>query len=272
MPESHSSTPIQPEALAGALASLREQSPLVQCLTNIVVANFTANLLLAVGASPAMIDNPAEAEAFAGTADGVLVNLGTPYPDTAEGMAAAIRGAESAGTPWVLDPVAVGGLEWRTSLASQFLASYHPAIIRGNASEIMALAGGAGGRGVESLSSADQALEAATKLAGEYETVAAVSGATDHLTDGTRLVRVSNGHPWLQQVIGTGCGLGALMAGFAAVVGDPLCAAAAATATLTVAADVAAGRATGPGSFEVALLDSLDALTPEGLAHAVQLD
>ncbi|MGH8111643.1 MAG: hydroxyethylthiazole kinase [Rhodanobacteraceae bacterium] len=263
--------PIQPEQLGAALAALRERAPLVQCLTNIVVANFTANVLLAAGASPAMVDNPAEAGAFAGVASGILVNLGTPYPDTAAGMAAAVDGAESAGKPWVLDPVATGVLGWRTSLATGFLADHHPAIVRGNASEILALAGGAGGKGVESLETSEQALDAATALAIDHQTVVAVSGAVDHLTDGERLVRVGNGHPWLTRITGSGCALGALMAAFAAVVDDPLYAATAATATLTVAADVAAARSTGPGSFAVALIDSLAALEPPALVRAVRL-
>lgn len=270
MPQSPVSSSPSPEELGTALAALRARAPLVQCLTNIVVANFTANVLLAAGASPAMVDNPAEAEAFAKIAGGVLINLGTPYPDTAQGMAAAVRGAEAAATPWVLDPVAAGVLAWRTSLATGFLNAHHPAIVRGNASEILALAGGTGGKGVESLASADQALNAATALASNHDIVVAVSGAVDHLTDGKRLLRIANGHPWLTRITGSGCALGALMAGFAAVVADPLCAAAAATATLTIAAETAARQSSGPGSFAVALLDSLYGLTPEGLAAAVR--
>lgn len=265
------SNPIEPETLGAALATFRERAPLVQCLTNIVVANFTANVLLAAGASPAMVDNPAEAGAFATIAGGVLVNLGTPYPDTAEAMGAAVSGAEAAGKPWVLDPVAAGVLGWRTSLATAFLKEHHPTIVRGNASEILALAGGSGGKGVESLATPERALDAATTLAADHHTVVAVSGAIDHLTDSKRLVRMGNGHPWLTRITGSGCALGALMAGFAAVVDDPLCAAAAATATLTVAADAAVVQASGPGSFAVALIDALAALEPPALVRAVNL-
>lgn len=262
---------IDAAAVGDALAALRDQGPLVHCLTNIVVANFTANTLLAVGASPAMVDNAAEAGAFARVAGGVLVNLGTPYPDTAQAMNAAVMGAESAGTPWVLDPVAAGALEWRTALAHELIESHAPAIIRGNASEVMALAGGLGGRGVESIDTPEAALEAATGLAQKHDTVVAVSGEVDHLTDGSRVLRVANGHPLLTRVTGGGCALGALMAGFAAVVDDALLAAAAATATLTVAADGAAREAAGPGTFAVALLDHLDALTPRQLGARVRL-
>ena len=266
-----SDTAIEAPALGAALASLREQAPLVQCLTNIVVANFTANALLATGASPAMVDNPAEAGPFAQIAGAVLVNLGTPYPDTAQAMTGAVRGAEAGGTPWVLDPVAAGALAWRTTLAHELVAQHTPTIVRGNASEVIALTGGRGGKGVESVDSADQAIEVATELAVRHGCVVAVSGEVDHVTDGHRLVRLANGHPMLTQVTGAGCALGALMAAFAAVEEDPLVAACAATATLTVAADRAAEVSSGPGSFAVALLDHLAGLTPEQLVDSVRL-
>ncbi len=262
---------ISPFVVGAALERLREQPPLVQCLTNIVVAQWTANVLLAVGAAPAMVDNPHEAADFARVAGGVLVNLGTPYDDTAEAMRAAVSSAAGAGTPWVLDPVAAGGLAWRTELALQLLSLGRPAVIRGNASEVLALAGGTGGKGVDSVDSPEAAAEVARGVAGERGTVVAVSGAVDHITDGDRLVRVGNGHPWLTRVTGVGCALGALMAGFAAVVEDPLVAAVAATAVLTVAADVAAPGSRGPGGFAVVLLDELSLQTPTVLADRVNL-
>lgn len=254
-----------------ALAAVHRQAPLTQCLTNIVVAGWTANVLLAVGAAPAMVDNPEEAAAFAGVARGVLVNLGTPYPDTARAMVEAVGQAGRSGTAWVLDPVAAGALTWRTGIAAALLETSRPTVIRGNASEIGALTGGAGGRGVDSVDSPETALPGAVDLAKLYGTVVAVSGPVDHLTDGERVVRVANGHPWMTRVTGVGCALGALMAAFAGAVEDPLLAAVAATATLTVAAEDAAGTTRGPGSFAVALLDELAALTPQTLAARVTL-
>lgn len=119
---------------------LRRDKPLVQCLTNIVVANFTANVLLAAGAVPAMVDNPEESEGFASLADGVLVNIGTPYRETAEAIVVAVRGAAGSDTPWVLDPVGVG-MSWRTQVALDALHVGAPAVIRANASEVLTLAG-----------------------------------------------------------------------------------------------------------------------------------
>lgn len=263
-------TDLRPGDCADALADLRERAPLVQCLTNIVVAQWTANVLLAVGAAPAMVDNPQEAGAFARIAGGVLINLGTPYADTAAAMEQAVGAATDAGTPWVLDPVAAGALAWRTGIARTLLAA-GPTVLRGNASEVMALTGGAGGKGVESVDTPEAALDAAVEVAGRHGTVVAISGPVDHLTDGTRVVRVSNGHPLLTKVTGVGCALGAMIAGFAAVLDDPLLAAVAATATLTVCGDAAAAVAAGPGSFAVALLDQLARLTPAELAARVRL-
>lgn len=251
---------------AAALQAVRRDSPLVQCLTNIVAAGWTANTLLAIGAAPAMVDNPEEAAGFATVARGVLVNLGTPYPATARAMVEAVGSAGRTRTPWVLDPVAAGGLAWRTAIATQLLGTATPCVIRGNASEIAALAGGAGGRGVDTVDTAEAVLPAAVDLAKLHGTVVAVSGPVDHLTDGERVVRVGNGHLWMTKVTGVGCGLGALMAAFTAVVDDALVAATAATATLTVAAEDAALAARGPGSFAVALLDELAGLTPDLLA------
>jgi hydroxyethylthiazole kinase len=256
---------------AAALEALRRKAPLVQCLTNIVVAGWTANVLLAAGAAPAMVDNPEEAAGFATIAGGVLVNLGTPYPDTARAMVEAARSADGAGTPWVLDPVAAGALGWRTSIATELLDLATPAVIRGNASEIGAFTGGAGGKGVDAVDTAETAAPGAVDLAKLHGTVVAVSGAVDHLTDGERLVRVANGHPWMTRVTGVGCALGALMAAFAAVVEDRLVAATAATAMLTVAAEEAATATRGPGSFAVALLDELAELSPQSLAARVVL-
>jgi hydroxyethylthiazole kinase len=256
------STPISLDAPA-AFTALHADGPLVQCITNSVVTNFTANVLLAVGAAPAMCDIPGEAGVFAGIAHGVLVNLGTP---TAEQRDAA-REAVQTDTPWVLDPVAVGALPVRTALAHELIDGAHaPAIIRGNASEIMALSGhGAGGRGVDSTDSSDSALSAARDLASRLACVVAVSGETDYITDGVRVVTVSGGSDLLTRTTGAGCSLGAVMTALVGVT-DPLSAAVTASAMYAVASERAADRAKGPGSFAVALIDELAALAPSDLA------
>lgn len=261
-----------PEAIGESLAAFRSTGPLVQCLTNIVVAQWTANVLLAAGAAPAMVDNPYEAAEFARipVPGGVLINLGTPQDHTVAAMREAAAAAGQAQRPWVLDPVAAGGLAWRTELALELL-ELRPAVVRGNASEIAALAGGAGGRGVDATDIPDQVLEVARELAARYATTIAISGPVDHITDGERVLRLGNGHPWMTRVTGVGCALGALVAGFCAVTEDRLLAAAAATTLLCVAAEDAARMSAGPGSFAVALLDTLSTVQPDELTGRVAL-
>ena len=255
-------------SLRAAPAALRDTAPLVHCLTNTVVQTLTANALLAVGAAPAMVDEPAEAGEFAAIASAVLVNVGTVQQRTAEAMRIAARAAREAGTPWVLDPVAVGGLTFRTELAADLVA-LSPAVVRGNASEVLALAGaGKGGRGVESVNGPEDALEAAGELARRTGGIVAVSGPVDVITDGHRVVRVGGGSPLLTRTTGAGCALGGLVAAHVAAAGDPLTGTVAAHAHVAVAAEAAAALAAGPGTFAARWIDALDAVDGDALARA----
>lgn len=254
-----------------ALDRVRAGGPLVHCLTNDVVVNFTANALLAVGAAPAMVDIPEESGIFAGVAGGLLVNLGTPHAEQRAAIEAAVAAAGEAGTPWLLDPVAIGVLPVRTELAHR-LRERRPTVVRGNASEILALAGaGAGGRGVDALDEVDAAATVATELATSSGAVVAVSGPVDLVTDGTRSARIANGDVLLTKVTGGGCALGAVIAAFAAVEDDPFVATVAAVTTYTVAAELAAEHAAGPGSFAVGFLDALSAVSGDDLRARARL-
>ena len=255
-----SGTDVDSAEVLRVLTAVRERAPLVHCMTNVVVAGFSANVLLAVGASPAMVENEEESAEFAGIADALLVNLGTLSAERSRAMGLAAAAAQAHGKPWVLDPVAVGAMTFRTGLAADLLA-HRPAVVRGNASEVLSLAGAAGaGRGVDSTVGAEAAVGTARELAARTGGVVAVSGAVDQVTDGDRLLEVRTGHPLMTRVTGVGAALGALVAACCAVEDDPLLAAAAATAVLAVAAEEAAVVSRGPGSFAVALLDALDAL------------
>ncbi|HBV5799512.1 TPA: hydroxyethylthiazole kinase, partial [Klebsiella pneumoniae] len=177
---------LNPAPVAHLRHLLRAHSPLVHCMTNDVVQTFTANVLLAVGASPAMVIDPREAAQFAAIADALLINVGTLTEDRAVAMRAAVEHARQAGKPWTLDPVAVGALTVRTAFCHELLA-LQPAAIRGNASEILALAGmSAGGRGVDTTDTAAAALPAAQALARQLTTIVAVTGEVDYVTDGER--------------------------------------------------------------------------------------
>ncbi|MGW9168880.1 hydroxyethylthiazole kinase [Agromyces sp. NPDC055658] len=261
-PAQHDADASEEVALAAAalLDRLRETAPLTHCITNSVVTNFTANALLALGAAPAMVDITGEAGMFASIAGGLLVNLGTPTPEQRDAAREAVAAARDAGTPWVLDPVAIGALPVRTALAHE-LTEFRPTAIRGNASEILALAGdGAGGRGVDAADTTDAAADAAARLAGRFGSVVAVSGPVDLITDGRRTVRLANGDALLTRITGGGCALGAVTAAFLAVGDDAFEATVAANLVYTVAAELAADGAAGPGSFGPRFLDALAAV------------
>jgi hydroxyethylthiazole kinase len=245
------------------VARVRERSPLVHCMTNLVTANFTASVLLALGASPAMVVAPEEVESFASIASALSVNLGTLDTLQAHSIRFAIAAARAAGVPWVLDPVAVGALSLRTGFARQIIDA-QPAVIRGNASEIISLAGGpASGRGVDSTANPDAARPAARALALATRSIVAVSGATDYVTDGTRALALSNGAPVMARVSGTGCALSATIAAFIGALddlADRWHATVAALAFTSIAGELAASDASLPGSFAVAYLDRFASL------------
>ncbi|CQJ62148.1 hydroxyethylthiazole kinase [Yersinia rohdei] len=257
-----------PDAVAAAcLQQFQLAAPLVHCLTNEVVQSFTANVLLALGAFPAMVVEAEEAAQFSAMANSLLINIGTLHHSRAESMLAAITAANHAGTPWVLDPVAVGGLIYRTDFAHHLLA-LKPAAIRGNASEIMALSGMATmGRGVDSLDSSLAALPAARQLAQQVGAVVAVTGEVDYLTDGQRDFAVRGGHPLMTRVVGTGCALSAVVAAFCALEGDRLHHVATACRIMSHVGGQVALHVGGPGSFIPAFLDGLYQLTATDLAQ-----
>ncbi|MDO5672346.1 MAG: hydroxyethylthiazole kinase [Actinomycetaceae bacterium] len=258
--------------IAQEVARLRANTPLVHCIINSVVTGFTANVLLASGAAPAMVDCAGEAGPFARVASALLINVGTPSIEQRAATFEAVQSAREAGTPWVLDPVGVGAaLPVRTQECAT-LIGLRPTVIRGNASEILTLAGiSEGGRGMESADSVEVAQEAARSLAQSSGAVVAVSGPVDYLTDGQREFSVANGSTFFTQVTGSGCALGTLMAAFQAGSADLLLSAVAANVFYTVAGEKAATQAAGPGSFAVALLDNLCALSPEEALKAARV-
>lgn len=248
---------LSPQRSTDPLRILRQQAPLVHCLTNDVVQNFTANCLLAIGAAPAMVTEPEEAAQFSAIADALLINIGTLTRSRSRAMLAAIESANQAGTPWVLDPVGVGALHYRTDFARQLLA-LAPAAIRANASEILALAGHSGaGRGVDSADNAYQVLPVAIGLASRWHTLVAVTGAVDFITDGEQVWSVDDGHPLMTRVTGTGCALSAVVAAFCALPGDRLVHVAAACKLMASSGRQAAVHCAGPGSFVAGFIDEL---------------
>ncbi len=246
-----------PQGWQEVVAAVRSEVPLVHCVTAAVSMGLVADGLLAAGARPMMTETRAEAPTVSAAADALLVNLGTLSTDAMDGIPATVEAVQRRSIPWVLDPTAIGLAPVRTPLARE-LAKLGPAVIRGNASEVLVLAeSGEGGRGADSTASSDAAAGPARELARRTGAVVAVSGEVDVITDGMTAVTLAGGTPLLTRVTGTGCLLGALTAACAAVT-DPLPAAVAASTWLKSAGEQAARRAAGPGTFRIQLLDALD--------------
>lgn len=249
---------------AQCLRALQKKRPLVHCLTNEVVQELTANVLSCAGASPAMVVDETEAREFAAIADALLINLGTPTPQRVKAMLAAIHSANEHHRPWVLDPVAAGVIPSRDKLIGELIA-LKPTAIRANASEILAIAGqGQGGQGVDSLNTSDDALPSAQRLARELHTIVCVTGETDYITDGERVLATQGGHPIAQVFVGTGCSLSALVAAF---LGTTPTLEAVATACLMakMAARYAVLQMSGMGSFVNYYLEGLYTIKPDSL-------
>jgi len=246
------------------LRVLRERRQLVHQITNYVVMNETANATLALGALPVMAHAREEVEEMVGLAGALVLNIGTLSPHWIEAMIAAGKGANSAGTPVVLDPVGAGATRYRTDTAKRILAEVDVAVLRGNAGEVATLVGVAAEvRGVESIDAGDDPAQLARLAARNLGVVASVTGVVDNVSDGERALAVANGHELLASVTGTGCMSSAITGCFLAAKRDePLEAAAEALAAFGVAAEDAARGAQGPGSFHVNLYDALAALDP----------
>lgn len=249
---------------------LRERQPVVQCLTNYVSMDLAANLLNAAGASPAMVHDIHEAGEFAGLAGAVVVNIGTLSAPWVDGMVAAALVARERKTPWVLDPVAVGATRYRQETAKRLL-DYQPTVIRGNPSEVRSLAlSTSEGKGVDSAAASAEALPAAKELARHRQTVVAVTGAEDLVTDGERVVVIRGGDSRMPQITALGCAVSALVGACCAVEPDPLAAAATALALVAVAGERAGQCAQGPGSLRWQLLDEFSTLEPEALTGRIE--
>ncbi len=256
-----------PEEIIGSrLSGLRSSRPMVHHITNNVVTNFTANVTLCLGASPVMapcIEESPEMVRFAGA---LLLNIGTPYPTQVESMLAAGRAANEAGIPIVLDPVGAGATAFRNETAARLVEELDVAVIRGNAGEILSLAGiGGKTRGVDSMESSGDKAELFASIAGERKWTVAVTGAVDVVTDGKRTAVIGNGHPLMSMVTGTGCAATTAVACFAAACDDPFEAALSGISVTGLAGERAARLAGGPGTFVPYFLDALAAMNQDSL-------
>lgn len=240
------------------LKNLREKKPLIHNITNFVVMNYTANALLACGASPVMAHASEEVEEMVSFAGALVLNIGTLTPYWVDSMLKAGRRANELNIPVILDPVGSGATKLRTESAKQLIDEVSIKVVRGNASEVLSLAHqGSKTKGVDSIHTVDEAADAALTLSKELNTTLAITGKVDLITDGERIYRVSNGHDLMGYCTGTGCTATVIIGAFLAVDPDPVTATTTGLAYFGLAGEKAATKAQSPGSFQIAMLDAL---------------
>ena len=240
------------------LKTLRAKRPLIHNITNYVVMNFTANALLACGASPVMAHSKEEVEEMVSFAGALVLNIGTLTPAWIDAMLMAGRRANELDVPIVLDPVGSGATRLRTESAKRLVRDLSISVVRGNASEVLSLVDeGSHTKGVDSIHTVEQATNAAEELAKRLKTTIVITGPVDLITDGERNHKVLNGHEMMGLVTGTGCAATALIGAFLAVDQNAVDAATTALAYFGLAGEKGADSAQAPGTFQMTLLDAL---------------
>ena len=259
------------------LGRVRTQCPLIHNITNYVTVNDVANAVLALGASPIMADDIAEAADITAMSAALVVNIGTLNSRTLASMLDAGRRANAQGVPVVLDPVGAGASRLRNEATEQLLREVKLTVLRGNLSEIAFVAGlQAAALGV-AVSEADAGREpamVALTAARRRDCTGAITGAVDVITDGGRVARIHNGHRLLSRVTGTGCMTTALVGACAGVAEDAFLAAVAGVASMGIAGEIAFELAgsRGTGSFHMAILDALSRMDGALLAQRGKID
>lgn len=266
------------EFLVSILHAIRLQNPLIHNITNQVVTQFTANILLSLGASPAMVNAEEEVEEFVQKSNALVINIGTLSSPQKRSMLLASHIAHQHNIPWVLDPVGINASSFRIKTTLDLLQNA-PTAIRGNASEIINLyhshqnnSTQTRGHGVDSLDASHDALEAAKKLALFYKTTISISGQTDYITNGNEIISIKNSHSLLTKVTGAGCAATAITAACLAVEKNALYACAAAMTFIGIATDLAMHYVHAPGSLQIALLDQLYLLNDEKITQYAKIN
>ena len=240
------------------LHRVRQQGPLVHNITNYVVMNTTANALLSIGASPVMAHATEEVADMAAIASALVINTGTLSSPWVDAMHKAMESARKHQVPIVFDPVGVGATPYRRQTAQELFGTAMPDIIRGNASEILALySEDAKSKGVDATHDSSSAVKAAETLTQNHGSVIVISGETDYIVSADRTETITNGAAMMGRVTGMGCTASALTGAFAAVNSDFTEAATSAMAVMGISGELAAQRASGPGSLQLRLLDTL---------------
>ncbi|HTG72100.1 MAG TPA: hydroxyethylthiazole kinase [Candidatus Udaeobacter sp.] len=258
------------------LNKIREQNPLIHNITNIVVTNFTANGLLALGASPFMAYAHEEVADVAKMASAVVLNIGTLDEQIVEACLLAGKSANEHNVPIVFDPVGAGATPFRTAAAHRIIEGVKLAVLRGNVAEVANVIGERWSiKGVDAGEGEGNAISLAQSAARKLGCIVVITGKEDVITDGNTTFLVGNGHPILTKITGAGCLLSSLVGAFAAVGGKAMLAAVAeALAFYGVAAEIAYDRTAGqgPGSFQVELVNQLALVSAETLKKNAKLE
>jgi hydroxyethylthiazole kinase len=256
-----------------SIEAIRKQAPVVHNITNYVVMNSTANALLAIGASPVMAHAQEEVEEMVNIAQALVINIGTLSEHWIFSMFKAVHQARKKGIPVIIDPVGAGATAYRTRTARELISGGQPTIIRGNASEIMALYDDRSKtKGVDSATASDAAIATAQKLAETHKCVVCISGATDYIIDREKILKIKNGHSLMTKVTGLGCTASALCGAFAAVGKLPFAATAEAMAVMGIAGEIAAATSFGPGSLQTNFLDVLYRLSEDNISKRLKIE
>lgn len=252
------------EKLWQHVQTVRKQSPLVHNITNYVVMNNTANALLAIGASPIMAHAKSEVNDMVSISNSLVINIGTLDEYWLESMIQAAETANNRNKPWVLDPVGAGATAFRDNVLQEIL-KFKPTVIRGNASEIIALAkkNSTATKGVDNTAKSTEAIDAANFLTTKYDSVVCISGESDFIINDRDVAYVNNGHELMTRVTGLGCSASAIIGAFIAVIENKQEATIAAMSLIGLAGELGYKLANGPGSLQMHLLDKLYNITEE---------
>lgn len=264
------------QELSKLFSQISERPPLVHHITNVVTVNDCANATLSMGGKPVMADSPEEARDMAEMASSLVINIGTLSVSSNQAMIEAGEKATEKEIPIILDPVGAGATDFRTKQIQYLLKKTQPAVICGNMSEMLAIAGlESNGKGVDSGDRMEGARELAERLAKDYQTIIAITGPEDVISDGKQTYQLTNGNEWLSRVTGTGCMTTSLIGVFAGATQEYLTAAVAGVAVMGLAGETAFAslkEGEGIGTFKMRLFDALSLTTDQTLEKGMKLN
>ncbi len=259
--------------IAKMMTEVRNKRPLVHHITNYVTVNDCANITLCAGGSPVMTDAGRDIPDMVKIASAVVLNIGTLKPRTVESMIIAGKEANDVGIPVILDPVGAGATPYRTETVFKILDEVKVSVIKGNSGEISILAGSEGTvRGVDSVAGSSNGPDVVKTLSKKTGAIVAMTGETDYVSDGKKVAVLKNGDKLLECVSGTGCMVSSVVGCYTAVHGSNVKAVSAAISAFNIAGEIAAQNCNGPGSFKVAIFDSMYNLTEKDIADRLKME